>query len=85
MNPNIIILDEPFNGLSPKYRTLIARIIKQLHEAGKTIIISSHHFNQVRDLVDKIYLFSEEHTIKQKVAISKLESLPSFVEYLDNL
>ncbi len=85
MNPNIIILDEPFNGLSPKYRTLITKIIKQLHEAGKTIIISSHHFNQVRDLVDKIYLFSEEHTIKQKVAIAELESLPRFVEYLDNL
>lgn len=85
MNPNVIILDEPFNGLSPKYRNLITQIINQLRAAGKTIIISSHHFNQVRDLVDKLFFFSEDHTITREVAIDELDSLPNYIEYLDNL
>lgn len=85
MNPNIVILDEPFNGLSPKYRNLITQIINQLRSAGKTIIISSHHFNQVRNLVDKLFFFSENRTITREVATDELESLPNFIEYLDNL
>ena len=85
MNPEIIILDEPFNGLSPKYRNLIAQLIQQLHQAGKTIIISSHHFNQIRSLVDRIYVFSEDHTITREITTDELEKMPSFVDYLDNL
>lgn len=30
MNPDVIIFDEPFNGLSPKYRKLITELIQQL-------------------------------------------------------
>lgn len=85
MNPDIIILDEPFNGLSPKYRTLIMQIINQLHDAGKTIIISSHHFNQIRSLVDRMYIFSEDHTIVRNISTDKLEDMPQFNDYLDNL
>lgn len=85
MNPEIIILDEPYNGLSPKYRNLITQVIDQLHQAGKTIIISSHHFNQIRSMVDRIYVFSEEHTINREISTAELEKMPSFVDYLDNL
>lgn len=85
MNPEIIILDEPFNGLSPKYRTLIAQIINQLHAAGKTIIISSHHFNQIRSLVDRVYVFSEDHTITREITAEQLAEMPQFIDYLDNL
>lgn len=85
MNPDIIILDEPFNGLSPKYRALITQIVNQLHHAGKTIIISSHHFNQIRSLVDRVYVFSEDHTITREITADQLEEIPRFIDYLDNL
>lgn len=38
MNPDIVILDEPFNGLSPKYRALITQIVNQLHHAEKQLL-----------------------------------------------
>ena len=85
MNPDIVILDEPFNGLSPKYRELITQIVNQLHHAGKTIIISSHHFNQIRSLVDRVYVFSEDHTITREITADQLEEMPRFIDYLDNL
>lgn len=85
MNPDVMIFDEPFNGLSPRYRELIANLIQQLKQAGKTMIISSHHFNQIRDLVDRIYVFSTDHTITKEVNLASLTELPNFIDYLDNL
>ena len=67
MNPEVIILDEPFNGLSPRDVEIIKNVLYSLKKGGKTIIITSHHFNQVSDLVDSLYLFVEEHTIKKKI------------------
>ncbi|MFC2470820.1 MAG: energy-coupling factor ABC transporter ATP-binding protein [Lachnoanaerobaculum gingivalis] len=85
MNPEVIILDEPFNGLSPRYVELIKDVLYSLKKAGKTIIITSHHFNQVSDLVDSLYLFGEEHTIKKKIERHEWDNLPTFMEFLDNV
>ena len=63
MNPNLLLFDEPFNGLSPKYQRLIVALLEELKTAGKTIIISSHHFDQIASIVERVLLFSEEHTI----------------------
>ena len=85
MNPDVIIFDEPFNGLSPKYRKLITELIQRLQTIGKTFIISSHHFTQIRYLVDKAYIFTEDHTLDKEVLLKDLEDLPDFIEYLDNI
>ena len=85
MNPEVIILDEPFNGLSPRYVELIKDVLYSLKKAGKTLIITSHHFNQVSDLVDSLYLFGEEHTIKKRIEKHEWDNLPTFMEFLDNV
>lgn len=63
MNPSLFLFDEPFNGLSPKYQKLIVTLLQELKTAGKTIVISSHHFEQIAPIVERVLLFSEEHTI----------------------
>ena len=63
MNPSLLLFDEPFNGLSPKYQKLIVTLLQELKTAGKTIAISSHHFEQIAPIVERVLLFSEEHTI----------------------
>ena len=63
MNPSFLLFDEPFNGLSPKYQKLIVTLLQELKTAGKTIVISSHHFEQIAPIVERVLLFSEEHTI----------------------
>lgn len=72
-NPEVVIFDEPFNGLSRKHCRAVSEVIQKLRKAGKTIIISSHHFNQIKNLVDEIYIFSEGHTIVKKIATSDLK------------
>ncbi|MCB6479223.1 energy-coupling factor ABC transporter ATP-binding protein [Streptococcus parasanguinis] len=63
MNPSFLLFDEPFNGLSPKYQKLIVTLLQELKTAGKTIVISSHHFEQIAPIVERVLLFSEERTI----------------------
>lgn len=63
MNPSLLLFDEPFNGLSPKYQKLIVTLLQELKTAGKTIVISSHYFEQIAPIVERVLLFSEEHTI----------------------
>lgn len=59
MNDNpIIILDEPTTGLDPLMRDAFLEIIKSEHKKGKTIIMSSHMFNEMEDTCDRVALIS---------------------------
>lgn len=55
-----ILLDEPFNSLSPKMTAEMQRIIKEQSER-KGIIISDHRFQEVLDISDEVYLLSDTH------------------------
>lgn len=57
-NQQIVILDEPFNGLDFKTKADIFGIIKTLKEEGKTILLTSHNFDDIKNLCDEIYLLS---------------------------
>lgn len=54
-DPDIIILDEPMNGLDKDGVKLIKDKLKELHTKGKTIIISSHIESDIEDLCDKVF------------------------------
>ena len=41
-DPQFLIMDEPTSGLDPRTRYEFKNIIRSLHEAGKTLLISSH-------------------------------------------
>ncbi|MHC4664288.1 MAG: ABC transporter ATP-binding protein [Planctomycetota bacterium] len=41
-DPKILIMDEPTAGLDPDTRILLRRILKDLQQTGKTVLISSH-------------------------------------------
>jgi len=41
-NPDLLILDEPINGLDPEGIREVRRLLQRLNEEGKTLIISSH-------------------------------------------
>ncbi|HHS97016.1 MAG TPA: ATP-binding cassette domain-containing protein [Chloroflexi bacterium] len=55
-DPEVLFLDEPFQGLDPLNVDRIKRLILALHEQGKTIVLSSHQMNLVEALCDRILL-----------------------------
>ena len=52
--PEVLLLDEPASGLDPRARIEIRRLIKQLGQMGKTIMVSSHILPELADVCNKI-------------------------------
>lgn len=64
-NPDVLILDEPFNGIEEESVRKIKKILKEEKKKGKLIIITSHIKEDVVELSDEIFLF-KEGTLKRK-------------------
>jgi energy-coupling factor transport system ATP-binding protein len=47
MHPSVLVLDEPIAGLDPKGRDELTDIIRELHDAGVTMVIISHNMDDV--------------------------------------
>ena len=53
-NPDIIIFDEPTNGLDVLTARTVTDYLKELRDQGKTIILSTHIFSLVEKLCDRV-------------------------------
>lgn len=53
-NPSILILDEPFNGLDKNGVSDMRKLIKELKNEGKTIILASHNQTDIDELCDTV-------------------------------
>jgi ABC-2 type transport system ATP-binding protein len=56
LNREILILDEPFNGLDLETTELVKKIIHKLRKQGKTILLTSHVFELLMGVCDEIHL-----------------------------
>lgn len=53
--PDILILDEPMNGLDYEFIQKFKSFLKELCVSGKTIILASHYLDDLDELCDTIY------------------------------
>ena len=65
-NPDIIILDEPLNGIEKLTAEKIREILKEEKEKGKLIIIASHIKEDIDFLADEVYEIDSGKVIKIK-------------------
>ncbi|GEA18021.1 ABC transporter ATP-binding protein [Moorella sp. E306M] len=59
VNPAILVLDEPTNGMDRFDKEKLAMLIKEWKNAGRTIIIVSHDLPFLADLVDTVLLLDK--------------------------
>ena len=63
--PEIIILDEPFNFLDPTSQNVLKNVLRDYHQkSGATIIISSHNLAHTIDISQRITLLEHGKIIK---------------------
>lgn len=70
-NSNIVILDEPFNGLDIESTVILKEKIKESKKLGKTIIITSHNTEQLEKICDSFAILHQAKIIN--VCKEKLE------------
>jgi ABC-2 type transport system ATP-binding protein len=49
-DPQVLLLDEPFNGMDPRQRLHMMALLDRLGEAGRTILFSSHILEEVEQV-----------------------------------
>jgi len=52
--PEILLLDEPFNGADPRQRLQMMEMLRELAERGRTILFSSHILEEVERLAEDV-------------------------------
>ena len=64
-DPELLILDEPTNGLDPAGMREFRGLIRELGGAGKTVFVSSHLLNEVEQMCDDVAIIKEGRLITQ--------------------
>jgi len=72
MNPDVLVLDEPMNGLDPRTQRWLVEFLINLNKAGKTLITSTHNLELVQEISQRAILFDENHTIAADLPTEQL-------------
>jgi cobalt/nickel transport system ATP-binding protein len=63
MRPELLILDEPFEGLDNRSRAELVTLLNEYNKAGMTIIMSTHDLNLVAAFADLVYVLGRGHGV----------------------
>jgi ABC-2 type transport system ATP-binding protein len=53
-DPDVLLLDEPFNGMDPRQRLHLMELLHRLGEDGRTVLFSSHILEEVEEIAGTI-------------------------------
>ena len=65
-NPDVMIFDEPFNGIEKRTAEKLRKYLKEKKEEGKLIIIATHIKEDILELADLVYEVDDGNVKKQK-------------------
>lgn len=64
-DPEVLILDEPLNGLDPVGRREVSTLLRDLAERGKCVVVSSHILYEVEQMTKNILLINHGRLLAQ--------------------
>jgi ABC-2 type transport system ATP-binding protein len=64
-DPNVLVLDEPLNGLDPMARAETLALFQQFGKQGLHVIISSHILHEVDQISDQVILLSQGYVVAE--------------------
>jgi ABC-2 type transport system ATP-binding protein len=74
--PDLVVLDEPTNGLDPAGMVDMRRLIVDLARGGQTVLLSSHLLDEVQEICDRVGVISNGVLIKEST-VSELRGRAS--------
>ena len=64
-DPQVMVLDEPLNGLDPLARSEAIALFRQWGEKGRHVIVSSHILHEVDQISDQVILLSQGYVVAE--------------------
>ncbi|HUI71634.1 MAG TPA: ABC transporter ATP-binding protein [Spirochaetia bacterium] len=80
LNPEVLALDEPLNGLDPRTKCFLRELVVSLRDAGKTILCATHDFHYVEGVFSDAVVFSADHRIVRTGGLEEIVADRGFLE-----
>jgi ABC-type multidrug transport system ATPase subunit len=64
-DPELLILDEPTNGLDPQGMAEMRKLIREIGQDDRTVLLSSHLLGEVEQICDRVGVISNGKLVKQ--------------------
>ena len=80
-DPELLVLDEPANGLDPAGVHWLRGFLRQFARAGRTVLISSHVLAEVAQTVDSVLILSRGRLVAER----RIDELPDPARELEAL
>ncbi|MGD9694665.1 MAG: ABC transporter ATP-binding protein [Thermoleophilia bacterium] len=61
--PELLLLDEPLNGLDPAQRRTVVELIERLGAEGRTVVVSSHVLHEVERMAPRVIVLVNGHLV----------------------
>lgn len=84
--PDVLIFDEPTNGLDPLMQQRLHETLLQLKKKGVCIFLSSHNLNEVQDWCDRVAIIKEGMIVEvMDIDKTKLKNIHAIRLFADQL
>jgi ABC-type multidrug transport system ATPase subunit len=64
-DPDLLILDEPTNGLDPQGMAEMRKLIKDIGQGQRTVLLSSHLLGEIEQICDRVGVISGGRLVRQ--------------------
>ena len=75
-DPQVLFLDEPSAGLDPQTRILLWEIIREYHQAGRTVLLTTHNMEEADALCQRLAIIDHGHVIALDTPARLKASIP---------
>jgi ABC-2 type transport system ATP-binding protein len=76
MDPQVLFLDEPSAGLDPQTRILLWEIIREYHQEGRTVLLTTHNMEEADGLCQRLAIIDHGHVIALGTSVELKASVP---------
>ena len=84
-DPQVLILDEPANGLDPQGIIWMRRLLREFADGGGTVLLSSHLLHEVDAIADQLILINRGRVVAQGAKSELLASTGTLVRSPDRV
>lgn len=79
-DPEIIFLDEPSIGLDPVGARDLKKIVRQLSDSGKTVVLTTHYMPEADELCDRIAIIDKGKLVEVESTKNLKKNIVLFME-----